>query len=330
MKVSLSRIWSVFCLASVAFGLISNEVEAANSGVVVTWEGGFHSLPGSATRSGENEDISFIQNNPKSWSDRVQKDYLKPDVTLPAVIYLHGCSGPRTAQAWAQDFNGFGFAFFAPNSFARPGRVAKCSYRKKHNKRNRRRIHLQRREELRYALQQIKRLPWIDKKRLVLVGFSEGGHAAAAFNGVGFTAHILLGTDCRTVGRKPRAPNGVAVLNIVGSKDRYGYGRGCAIRRNIRGSKSVVLRGAGHNIQGRREAVTAVTKFLNACCGYKPENATAGLNADAAAKKLVEELGGMATFDAMMKADEALGKGDEKGHAFWMRVYEIATKLSGG
>ena len=39
---------------------------------------------------------------------------------------------------------------------------------------------------------------------------------------------------------------------------------------------------------------------------------------------------GVATFDAMMKADEALGKGDEKGHAFWMRVYKIATKLSSG
>ena len=35
-------------------------------------------------------------------------------------------------------------------------------------------------------------------------------------------------------------------------------------------------------------------------------------------------------MDAMINAEEALAKGDEKGHAFWMRVHEIAMKLTGG
>ena len=48
------------------------------------------------------------------------------------------------------------------------------------------------------------------------------------------------------------------------------------------------------------------------------------------AKKLVEEFGGMATLEALAKVEEAAGKGDEKGHKFWMRVHEIAMKITGG
>jgi len=36
----------------------------------------------------------------------------------------------------------------------------------------------------------------------------------------------------------------------------------------------------------------------------------------------------MATLDAQMKAEEAMGKGDEKGQKFWMRVHDITLKLS--
>ena len=50
MKACRLRIWSVFCLAVVAFSLIFNEVEAANPKLVSTWKGGIHFLPASATR----------------------------------------------------------------------------------------------------------------------------------------------------------------------------------------------------------------------------------------------------------------------------------------
>ena len=82
--------------------------------------------------------------------------------------------------------------------------------------------------------------------------------------------------------------------------------------------------------EGTPEAVTAIAKFLEACCGYRPTSATSNLDPDVTAKKLVEELGEWATLDAMLKADEAAGKGDEEGHEFWMRVHEIAIKLTGG
>ncbi len=59
-------------------------------------------------------------------------------------------------------------------------------------------------------------------------------------------------------------------------------------------------------------------------------SSTENLDEEATAKKLIEEFGEMATMDAMMKAEEAAGKGDEKGKKFWMRVHGIAIKLTGG
>ncbi len=78
-------------------------------------------------------------------------------------------------------------------------------------------------------------------------------------------------------------------------------------------------------------AVAAVASFLRDCCGYKPVPVTEELDENATARKLVEELGGMATIDAMMKAFmEKCAKGDEKCFAFWMSVHEIAMKITGG
>ena len=89
----------------VAFGLISKEVEATNSPVISTWRGGIHILPASATRSGNFEDAAFEDGETlQQWSNRLTKEIVKPGVKVPAVIYLHGCLGPRMARAWAYDF----------------------------------------------------------------------------------------------------------------------------------------------------------------------------------------------------------------------------------
>ena len=90
--------------------------------VVATWEGTHHFLPGSATLSGTKEQVSFGKKGPMEPGKRIARDYLKPGVKIPAVIYLHNCSGSEYADGWAEVFSEFGFAFFAPNSFLRPGR----------------------------------------------------------------------------------------------------------------------------------------------------------------------------------------------------------------
>ena len=183
-------------------------------------------------------------------------------------------------------------------------------------------------EEIRFALQQIRKLDWVDQSRIVLVGNSEGGRAVSEFNDRGFVAHIIMAYDCKAKGRRPLAPRGVAVLNLVGAMDpRENL---CSVRRKVGGSKAIKLPGQKHQFEGDPVAETAIAVFLTECCGYQPASTTGDLDENATAKKLVEELGGMATFDATMKADEALAKGDKKGHAFWKRVHDIAMKLTGG
>ena len=298
--------------------------------VVATWEGAHHFLPGSATLSGAMEQVSFGQKGPMEPGKRIARDYLKPGVKIPAVIYLHNCSGSQHVNGWAEFFSEFGFAFFAPNSFLRPGRKIYCGrgisrtidYRMK----------MRTREAL-YALHQVKKLPWIDQKRLILMGFSEGAFAASEFHYDGFIAHILFATDCRfTHGfsksrGRPLAPSGVAVLNIVGFKDWYGLG--CNIRRDNGGSKLIQLENTGHSFDSEHtEAVAAILKFLEACCGIAPpKNAGEGLDVSTEVMKLLKEFDSMATFFAQMRADDAASKGDGKGRQFWLNVLEELEKL---
>ena len=306
--------------------------------VVATWEGGHHFLPGSATLSGAMEQVSFGQKGPMEPGKRIARDYLKTGVKIPAVIYLHSCFAPGYHK-WSGTFLDWGFAFFAPNSFLRPGRKIYCGpgIRDTIDFRMKMRTH-----EALYALHQVKKLPWIDQKRLILMGFSEGAFAASAFHYDGFIAHILLATDCRfTHGfskspGSPSAPSGVAVLNIVGKKDRW-YGTGCNIRRDNGGSKSIQLEhagrddsvGKGHIITSEHpEAVAAISKFLEACCGIAPpKNAGEGLDVSTEVMKLLKEFDSMATFFAQMRADDAASKGDEKGKKFWLNVLEELEKL---
>lgn len=308
----------------VALGVGFSEARAADPDVVATWTGGIHVLPGTATRSGNNEEIPFEDETPEQWAKRITRDVVKPGVKVPAVIYAHGCTGPVAAGTWAIPFNDFGFAFFAPDSFRRPGRVSLC-YTSGGDSLGK---YIMRQEEIRFALEQIKKLSWIDKDRIVLVGKSEGGAAVSDWGGDGFIAHIIMAYDCRHLGGGPMAPSGVAVLNLVGANDPRE--QLCSISRSVGGSDSHTISDQAHNFAGAPQAVAFVARFLKACCGYKPKDATASLDAEATARKLFEELGGLATLDSTFRAEEALARGDEKGHAFWLKVYAIALKLSGG
>lgn len=307
-----------------AFGVGFGGARAADPDVVATWTGGIHYLPGAATKSGNHEEAPFKDETPEQWAQRLTKDVVKPGAKVPAVIYAHGCKGPLAAGTWAVSFNDFGFAFFAPDSFRRPGRVSLCYTSGGDNLEK----IVMRQAEIRFALEQIKKLDWIDKDRIVLVGKSEGGVATSDYGGGGFIAHIILAYDCRHLGGGPAAPSGVAVLNLVGANDPRE--QLCSISRDVGGSDSHTIPDQAHSFDGAPVAVAYIAKFLKTCCGYKPKSATASLDAEAMAKKLFGELGGMATMDATFKAEEALAKGDDKGHAFWLKVYAIALKLSGG
>ena len=153
-----------------------------------------------------------------------------------------------------------GYAVFMPDSFKRPGRK-QCSMQG----RLQNRVAL-RTEEVGYALNQIKQLPWVDKDRLVLMGFSEGGNTTDNWSQPGFAGHLVMGSACTLVGGKPAAPNGTPVLAVVGANDRYRPGKSCRIDDSDGISKSIVLPGVGHAVAQYPKTEAAIRTFLKKCC----------------------------------------------------------------
>ena len=225
-----------------------------------TWEYGQHRVPQSALKDGQFYALTEIRKNPETWQLQVAETKLKPGSKLPAVIYLHGCAGNTVGDAWGAKFGDMGYAFFAPNSLRRP-RNSLCNTGRMKSYR----IPM-RREEMLYALNQLRNLDWIDQKRIVLMGSSEGAQAASSYSGDAFAAVVLSATDCRFSGGSPNTARGIPVLNMVGSNDTKGGGSGCRISRTVGGSKRVVIQGAFHKLGNNSEAHWVLERFLKECC----------------------------------------------------------------
>ena len=196
------------------------------------------------------------------WSRDIQDKYLRKNVDkVPVVLHIHGCKGIGAGDpGWADVYADMGYLTILPNSFQRSNRRALCE-NGMWGYRSRLRI-----EEIDYAIQQISRIPWIDRNRIFLSGFSEGGNAISFYSGESFAAYIIIGTNCSHAGGAPRAPRNIPVLNIVGSMDHYGYGNGCIVNRNVGGSRLVIVKGAGHDVSQKAQARLAAQEFLENCC----------------------------------------------------------------
>jgi dienelactone hydrolase len=142
-----------------------------------------------------------------------------------------------------------GYAVFEPDSFARPGREP-CGEN----------VMDKRLEELGYAREMIRDLSWVDQERVYLMGISEGGAAVAAWGQPGFAAHIITLANCN--GGRPKAPEGVPVLAIIGEKDDYYAGTSCNVIRKINGSRSMVIPDGLHAILDAPEVEQAIEEFL--------------------------------------------------------------------
>lgn len=311
--------WVPVILMSLAINL--QVATAASPEVVATWQGGLKFLPGSAARSGEFSDISFVEEDPEGWGQRVTNGYLRPGTKIPAVIHLHGCAGHQTTDAWAIVYTKLGFAFFAPDSFKRPGRRKYCGI----SSYDRSPMRL---EEMKYTLSQLRRLSWIDQDRLVLSGFSEGGESVGAYNGDEFTALVVLAANCNWSGGSPYVSSGTPVLNIVGGDDLYDSD-GCSISSDEKGSRSVSIPGAGHQFHNEPAAAGAIATFLATCCGVEIKTAGSGLDVETEARRLIAEIGDLATMEAAMKTEEALASGDTQGEKFWKAVNDAIGKIIG-
>ncbi len=226
-----------------------------------TWLYGFVSIPGEWTKSGTDK---VYENEPFGWSGLAQND-VKSNAKMPALLYMHGCAGLTDFIVVRDLFVKQGYAVFAPDSYRRPDRVNSCRTGMMD-----RRIQV-RHEEIAYALVQIRALNWVDRDRILLAGFSEGGNATDSWSESGFRAHIIFGSACLNsgYGGRPAAPNGVPVLAIVGELDDFRPGESCSVSRTIGGFKSIVIPEGFHNILTYQETRQAVSKFLKSCCTAK-------------------------------------------------------------
>ncbi|MBT8435372.1 MAG: hypothetical protein KJN95_11935 [Gammaproteobacteria bacterium] len=225
-----------------------SEAEAA-------WLWGYYTIPASITRDSSpywyhyahTTDVNKI-NNP-AWT-QVAAGHIKSGARSPAVLVLHGCSGLMPSpNAYRVFFVERGFAVIEPNSFARPGHACNSSPLK------------DRVEDLGYAFEKIRALPWVDPDRIVLLGISQGGRAVADWDKPGFAAHIILANNCG--GGQLRAPAGIPVLAVVGEKDEYYHGSSCRVNRTDKGSGSIVIPNAPHGIIGHAETEQAMEALLN-------------------------------------------------------------------
>ena len=253
--------WLIAVLLLLIAGCASGPPADPNA-VRRTFDKGQNRVPDVALRDGQFRALTEIREYPQDWQSRVAGAKVRPGVRVPAVIYLHGCAGNTMGVTWASQFNRLGYAFFAPESLARPRR-SMCGS----GKRSMLDIRIPWRiEELRYSLEQIQGLDWIDPQRILLMGSSEGAQAASAYTGNEFAAVVLIGTDCRFVGGRPRTPDGVPVLNMVGSNDNEGGGKGCRITRTVGGSRKVIIEGGRHKLGNNADAMRELEAFLAACC----------------------------------------------------------------
>ncbi len=254
--------WSKLQVLSVGFAvtvaLLSSACETTGS-AERAWLHGMNRVPVASLQEGQSSLLAEILKNPGSWQGQVTKTKLKPGTKIPAVIYLHGCAGNTAGNAWEGKFNDLGYAFFAPDSLARP-RPSLCGFGGMDE-----RIRM-RREEFTYALRQLRKADWIDQKRIILMGSSEGARAASDYGGREFAGIVLSATDCRQSGGSPNAPSDVPVLNMVGANDTKGGRSGCIISRTVGGSRHLTIKGAGHKLPRFSQAREALERFLKECC----------------------------------------------------------------
>ncbi len=130
-----------------------------------------------------------------TWANAVRFNPPKTE-NPPVVIFLHGCGGfTNDNYVWGQVLRRAGFLIVMPNSFARFDRTPNCDWRT-YTGGSSGQVSLFRREEIRYALEQVKAMQPPPPK-IFLMGHSEGGIAAGAWFGAGFDGYVLSGTTCR-------------------------------------------------------------------------------------------------------------------------------------
>jgi len=228
------------------------------AGTELTWQLGDHGLPMSVTKSPFNIRLATYSGG-DSWVEQGRSEIKVRDPKPRAVIFLHGCTGiTGNQQGIISMFLGAGYVVFAPDSFKRPGRKSTCGHGTAAGTPSLRLA------EAQYAVQQVRKADWIEQSKIVLVGFSEGGEAAAHSSGRGYAAVIVMSSFCRGTGGTVDAASNVPVLNVVGDSDtKYSKfsGETCTVNGHPK-SKAVVLEDTRHQLILSRDLQPTVIMFL--------------------------------------------------------------------
>ncbi len=122
---------------------------------------------------------------------------------MPVVIHAHGCTGFNHSDETAMElYQRLGWAVIAPNSFAL-NRSSTCGTG-----------NMARTSEIDRALHLALSQSWVDKSKIIVSGFSEGGLNAAVYTSPQIIAKIVMGYGCHRGGNLS-----TKTLNVVGISD---------------------------------------------------------------------------------------------------------------
>ncbi len=114
----------------------------------------------------------------------------------PAIVYMHGCAGRGVADRTTGEFLAkAGYIVVQPDSFARAYKPKSCDPRTRRGGLHRDAV-AWRRAEAAHAIKRVKAWPFIDKRNVFLMGFSQGGITAATYDGEAVRGRIIEGWTC--------------------------------------------------------------------------------------------------------------------------------------
>lgn len=142
----------------------------------------------------------------------------------PVAVLMHGSSGiaafVKDYQAWLADE--LSLASIAPDSMAIPDRL---TYTSPIDVATYERVHALRLAELRHALEHAAALSWVDPRRIIVIGSSEGSVPVARYAGAEPLARIIYSWSCEmnyfVASPGTAIPQATLVLNVIASQDPY-------------------------------------------------------------------------------------------------------------